>query len=232
MTGMEERLCAWVEGLSQTHPVLAYGFLALSAVAENLLPPVPGDLVVVFSAYLVGRGALSLWPAYLATCLGGTLGFLAMFGLGRQAGARIANGGGPRWLNGPHLARAQAWLSRYGVALLLANRFLSGIRSVIAVAAGMAGMRRSVVGLCAGFSMLLWNGALFALGALVGREWQVVRDWAARLGLAGVAVLALVVALSWLLRAVCRRRRRRREGRPGDAAAAAAGHGAPIDGNA
>ncbi len=211
---MEERLCAWVEALSQTRPVLAYGFLVLSAVVENLVPPVPGDLVVVFSAYLVGRGALSLWPAYLATCLGGTLGFLAMFGLGRQAGVRLAAGGGPRWLTGPHLARAQGWLSRYGVALLLANRFLSGVRSVIAVAAGMAGLRWSVVSLCAAFSMLLWNGVLFALGALVGREWQVVREWITRLGLVGVLILAAVVALSWLLRAGDRWRRRRRAGSP------------------
>ncbi|MBQ41251.1 MAG: DedA family protein, partial [Gemmatimonadetes bacterium] len=39
-------------------PLWAYAFLLISAFLENVIPPVPGDAVVVFSAYLVGRGVL------------------------------------------------------------------------------------------------------------------------------------------------------------------------------
>ena len=181
-------------------PTLVYLGIAVSAFLENVLPPVPGDLVVVLSAYLAGRGVLNWLPVYVATCLGGTTGFLFMYYLGRRHGRAFLKKrpGGFLLFSPQRLAQAEAWVNRRGAWLVLANRFLSGIRSVIALAAGMGGLRWQPVALLGGISMLVWNGGLLYLGLEVGQNWEQVTEWLSRYnrivgGLLGAMALALGV---------------------------------------
>ena len=83
---MADYLESLLAALSSVDPLWAYGILVLSAFLENIVPPIPGDTVVVFSAYLVGRGLLGIWPVFLATCVGGMAGFLVMYYLGYSRG--------------------------------------------------------------------------------------------------------------------------------------------------
>lgn len=174
---MEEYLNRLSAELGQWPPVLVYGALILSAFLENIIPPVPGDTVVVFSAYLVGRGVLGLWAAYLATCAGGMLGFMAMFFLGYTRGRRFFVSRGGRLFSEENLAKAEGWLARYGLALVAVNRFLSGVRSVIALAAGMGRMDWKRVALAGLLSIALWNALMFYAGMLVGQHWGRVLEY-------------------------------------------------------
>ncbi len=192
-----------VAELGRWNPLWAYFFLAASAFLENLIPPVPGDVVVLFSAYLVGRGVLEWIPAYVCTCLGGTLGFSVMFALGARHGARILQSRF-RIASVQSLERATRWLERYGAWLVLANRFLSGIRSVIALSAGMGGMGwKPVVGLGL-VSMAIWNGLLIYAGLLVGNNWERAVELLRDYNRAVLAVIATLVAVA-LFRAWRRR---------------------------
>lgn len=194
-----------VAELGRWNPLWAYLLLAVSACLENLIPPVPGDAVVIFSAYLVGLGVLEWIPVYVSTCLGGTLGFSVMFVLGARYGARVLQSR-LRVGSAHSLERAARWLERYGVWLVLANRFLSGIRSVIALSAGMGGMGwKPVVGLGL-VSMAIWNGLLIYAGMLVGTNWEraveLLGDYNRTVLAAIATVLAVVLFRAW------RRRRR------------------------
>ena len=183
-----------VAELGRWNPLWAYLLLAVSAFLENLIPPVPGDVVVIFSAYLVGLGVLEWIPVYVSTCLGGTLGFSVMFALGARHGARILQS---RFRIGSaqSLERATRWLERYGVWLVLANRFLSGIRSVIALSAGMGGMGwKRVVGLGL-VSMAIWNGLLIYAGMLVGTNWERAAELLGDYNRIVFAVLATALAV-------------------------------------
>ncbi|MBI2502932.1 MAG: DedA family protein [Candidatus Latescibacteria bacterium] len=195
---MEEYLIRLSAELGQWPPALIYGALVLSAFLENVIPPVPGDTVVVFSAYLVGRGVLGLWPVYLATCAGGLAGFLAMYYLGYSHGRTFFATRGRRLFSAENIARAEAWLSRYGVALVAANRFLSGVRSVIALAAGMGRMEWKRVAFWGLVSIALWNGLMFYAGLLVGQHWQRVLEYLEEYNRVLSGVLVLVgLALAW-----------------------------------
>ena len=195
MTAYLEALIAELSGVD---PIWAYGLLSLSAFLENVIPPVPGDTVVVFSAYLVGRGALGFWPVFLATCAGGTAGFLTMYYIGYSRGRAFFSGRGGRFFSAANLAVAERWLARYGVALILGNRFLSGIRSVIAIGAGLGGMSWSKVALCGLLSMVAWNGLLLYAGLLVGQNWEQVTGVLAQYNRVLVGALVLAGAgLAW-----------------------------------
>ena len=66
--------------------LLVYILLGLSAYVENVFPPIPGDTITAFGAFLVGIGRLSFLGVYLSTTLGSLLGFLSLFALGRTLG--------------------------------------------------------------------------------------------------------------------------------------------------
>ena len=194
LDGLIEQMAAWP-------PIWSYLFLGLSAFLENVIPPVPGDTVVVFGAYLVGRGALSWIWVYASTCAGGTAGFMMMWYIGFTRGRSfLERRGRTRLFSTAQVARAQAWLERYGLWLIFANRFLSGIRSVIALTAGMAGMGWRQVAILGFLSMALWNGLLLGAGLLVGRNWGQVLEWLGlynRLALLVLAVVLVGVGIRW-----------------------------------
>ena len=171
---MEAYYSQLVEGLSTWHPVWTYSFLFASAFVENVVPPVPGDTVVIFSAYLAGRGVLGWIPVYVATCLGGIAGFVTMFWVGRVHGRALLAGSRSRLFPPERLTLARAWLSRYGAWLILVNRFLSGVRSVIALGAGAGDVSWKQMLAMGSISMLLWNGLLLYAGVRVGQNWEAV----------------------------------------------------------
>lgn len=206
---MSELIAGATEQMTLWPPFWSYAILGFSAFLENVIPPVPGDTVVVFGAYLVGRGALDWQPVYAATSVGGTAGFMVMWYLGLTQGRSliVRHPRVVRILSEKHLDRAQAWLDRYGLWLVVANRFLTGIRSAISLAAGMGRMRFRGVFLAALLGIMAWNGILLGAGLLVGRNWPLVLEWVSvynRVGLAILALAVLAVGGRWWIR---RRRR-------------------------
>ena len=193
-----------VAELGEWNPLWAYIFLAVSAFLENVLPPVPGDVVVIFSAYLVGRGVLDWVPVYLCTCFGGVVGFWVMYTIGARYGSQIVQSR-MRFASEDRLQKVALWLDRYGIWLILANRFLSGIRSVIALSAGVGRMGWKVV-FCGGLvSMGIWNGLLIYLGLLLGDNWKIASELLSDYNRVVLSALALVAAVA-LVRVFRRRK--------------------------
>ncbi|MBT4979002.1 MAG: DedA family protein [Gemmatimonadetes bacterium] len=192
MAAYLESLIAELSGID---PIWAYCILLLSAFLENVIPPVPGDTVVVFSAYLVGRGTLGLWPVFLTTWIGGTAGFLGMYYLGYSRGRAFFTSRGGRFFSLEGLAKAEYWLQRYGVILLLGNRFLSGIRSVIAIGAGLGGMKWMTVAVCGAISTAVWNGLLLYAGLMVGQNWEQVTGLLKQYNIVLLGLLLLLVVV-------------------------------------
>ncbi|NKB71943.1 MAG: DedA family protein [Candidatus Latescibacteria bacterium] len=201
---MESYLQEIIAALEGWNPIWTYAMLGLSAFLENILPPVPGDAVVVFSAYLVGRGVLGLEPVYLTTWVGGTAGFMVMYYIGRTQGRRFLQGRAGRLFAAERLAKVHNWLQRYGLWLVVANRFLSGVRSVIALAAGSGGLAWRPVLLAGGLSMAVWNGLLLYAGLLVGQNWAAVIDFLGHYNRVLIGALVLLGGL-WAWRAWRRR---------------------------
>lgn len=185
---------AWMESLS---PAWAYTAILLIAYGENVVPPVPGDMVVVFGGYLVGVGTLSFVPVVALSTLGGALGFMTMYALGYRVGGAILDPDRFRWLPKREIRTARRWLHRWGYGVVAANRFLSGARSVISLTVGMAHMRPVPTAAFATLSALVWTILITYLGYAVGDNWPLVQTYLERYGQVMVALLAAVGA-GWL----------------------------------
>ncbi|MFC1726710.1 DedA family protein, partial [candidate division KSB1 bacterium] len=156
--------------ITDLSPALVFGVIFLAAFFENIIPPIPGDVVVVFGAYLVGTGRVSLALAYVFVTTGSFLGFMTLFLLGYYFSDSILKSGRFKFLNSKYFKEAEKLFMKYGTKLVLANRFLSGLRSVISFISGMYKLDFKHVSLFALISCMLWNGILFFLGALIGKN--------------------------------------------------------------
>lgn len=180
-------LVVWMASLDS---VWIYAILLGISYGENLVPPVPGDMVVVFGGYLAGTGQLEPVTVTLLASLGGLGGFMTMYAIGARMGDAIMDPDRMKWLPKGKIEQSRAALARRGYVLVAANRFLSGMRSVISLTVGMTRMPGWPVAGLALLSSLLWTALLVVAGYVVGDQWETVGGW---LSAYGSVILALVV---------------------------------------
>jgi membrane protein DedA with SNARE-associated domain len=164
----------FLNALNALPDALIYLLLGLSAFVENLFPPIPGDTITVFGAFLVGTGKLSFLGVYAATTAGSLVGFLTLFWLAGLLGRRFFIERDFRFLKAEQIMKAEAWFDTYGFLLIALNRFLPGVRSAVSIAAGLARFPLSVVGLLALLSCAVWNLIWILLGQTLGKNWDAV----------------------------------------------------------
>jgi membrane protein DedA with SNARE-associated domain len=152
---------------------LIYVLLGVSAYVENIFPPIPGDTITAFGAFLVGIGRLNFFGVYVCTTLGSLLGFMTLFWLGLYLGRRFFIEKDYRFFKAKDIIKAEAWYRKYGYVLVAFNRFLPGIRSVISLAGGISRLKVMGVVFLALLSCAVWNLIWILLGYVLGTHWDV-----------------------------------------------------------
>ena len=166
---------------------------------ENVFPPIPGDTITAFGAFLVGTRRLSFFGVYLSTTIGSLIGFMFLFWIGSLLGRRFFIERDYRFFKARDIIRAEEWFQKYGYFLILLNRFFPGVRSVISIAGGISRLRVLKVILLALISSGVWNLIWIALGYSVGTNWDMVREKMTRImfnyNLAILILISLVVLI-------------------------------------
>jgi len=73
-------------------PLLIYSVVFLSCILESFFPPWPTDLIVLYAAFLAGRGQLEQWLVLAAAITGTQVGVMAIFWLARRYGPALLGG--------------------------------------------------------------------------------------------------------------------------------------------
>jgi membrane protein DedA with SNARE-associated domain len=200
----------FLDFLNALPDALIYLMLGLSAFVENVFPPIPGDTITAFGAFLVGTKRLHFLGVYASTTLGSLMGFLFLFWIGGLLGRRFFQEKDVPFFRAEDIARAEAWFQRFGYFLILLNRFFPGIRSAISIAGGISKLKVVRVGFLALVSAAVWNLLWISLGYALGTNWETVRDRMAyillRYNAAVLAVLGLIILLFIARRLLNRRR--------------------------
>ena len=192
---MEQFFIDLIEWMTGVPPLWAYLIILVIAYGENVLPPIPGDLVIVFGGYLVGLGQIDFFLVVLLATLGGVAGFMTMYAIGARLGRAILDPDRYRWLPKQYIFKAQAWMKRWGYGVVAANRFLSGARSVISLTVGMAHMHAGRTAAYATLSAAVWTVLITLAGYVVGENWEVVSVYLQRYGQVVLALILLVIAI-------------------------------------
>ena len=188
-----------------------YFFLFLSAFLESVFPPVPGDTMIVFGAYLAGIGILRVLPAYLVIWAGSVLGLMFVYTIAYVKGRDLLLSLESKWITESRMKKAESWFSRYGDRVVIFNRFLPSVRTFIGIVAGVARMHPLRMFAYVVLGTFLWNSLLVYFGLTVGENWRLVVDalQAYNWVVLGVMVVSGGIGYYWH-----RRRKARATGQP------------------
>ncbi len=172
---MEDLLQQIIDFLLPQNDAFLYIFLFLSAIVENLFPPIPGDTITAFGAFLVGQKRLNYWGVYACTTIGSVFGFMALYAVGRVLEREFFMKKNYRFFSAESILAAEEWFRRRGLLVVLANRFLPGVRSVISVVSGISRLNAVKVFSLSLASAAVWNLIWIQVGFTLGKEWSAVK---------------------------------------------------------
>ena len=166
----------------ETNQWLGYSAILLAMFLENLIPPIPSELIMPLGGFYVSQGQLDFLPVLLAGLLGTVIGALPWYGIGRLVNEeRIekwleSNG---RWIgiNPQELARSRKWFNRYGVSLVFWGRLVPGIRTLISVPAGIELMPMTPFLIWTTAGSLIWTFFLTITGFYLGDNYANISTW-------------------------------------------------------
>ncbi len=156
--------------------IFIYVLLGFGAFIENVFPPAPGDTITAFGAFLVGTNRLHFFSMYVATTLGSLSGFMFLFCIGSALGRRFFIRRDYRYFKAKDIVRAEEWFRNYGYFLILLNRFLPGVRSVISIMSGISRLQTLKVIILALISCSVWNLIWISMGYSLGSNWETTRE--------------------------------------------------------
>jgi membrane protein DedA with SNARE-associated domain len=170
-----------VETLTDWYAAYGYPVLVLGVLMENAGVPVPGEAAVLVAGFLAspaGGARFSLGWVIALAFVGAVLGDNLGFWLGRRlARPRLQRGHGFLALTPQGLRTAEVCFARYGAWTVLMGRFVTGLRVVVALAAGTAGMPWSRFFSANATGALAWASAVGLLGYYFGRSWELLHHW-------------------------------------------------------
>jgi membrane protein DedA with SNARE-associated domain len=166
----------------EANPLLGYLAIALVMLLENVIPPIPSEVVMPLAGFLVHQGKLDLVATVLAGLVGTVLGAWFWYGVGRlvneeQLERWLARRG--RWLGiePQALAQSRRWFNRHGVAVVFWGRVIPGIRTLVSVPAGIELMPQRTFLFWTTAGSLLWVLLLTVMGSALGEGYKRVATW-------------------------------------------------------
>ncbi len=166
----------------ETNQWIGYAAILLAMFLENLIPPIPSELIMPLGGFYVHQGQLDFLPVVLAGLIGTVIGALPWYGIGRLANEErleqwLEKNG--RWIgiNPQELARSRKWFNRYGVNLVFWGRLVPGIRTLISVPAGVELMPITPFLVWTTAGSLIWTLFLTITGFYLGDSYRNIEKW-------------------------------------------------------
>ena len=197
---MTEKLLGVLAGtVIATISRLGYGGIVLLMAIESACIPLPSEVILPFSGYLVFKGQLSLWGVALAGAIGSVLGSWVAYGVGAWGGRPFVERYGRYLLIAPHdLDLVDRWFQRYGDAMIFIGRMLPVVRTFIAFPAGVARMPGWRFTFYTFAGSLIWCWSLAWIGMTLGKQWNTLGAYFHRFdALIGVLIVVALALYIW-----------------------------------
>jgi len=148
------------------------GVMLLMAI-ESACIPLPSEVIMPFSGYLVYAGQFNLWLVALAGAIGCNLGSEIAYEIGYYGGRPLVERYGSYILiTQNELDWADRFFARLGDLTVLLSRMLPVVRTFIALPAGIARMPRLRFHVYTFVGSFPWCLSLAYLGMKAGENWK------------------------------------------------------------
>lgn len=178
-----------------------WGIFLLMAL-ENIVPPIPSELIMGLSGVSVSRGSFEFWPLLLVGTAGTTAGNYFWYFVGDRFGYErlkpVINRWG-RWLTveWDDIERASAFFRRHGHWVLFVVRFSPFMRTIISLPAGLTHMPLWKFSVFTFAGSLIWNGMLLKGGEMLGTRFEDAQKW-----IGYIVIASTLAGIAWYVHRV------------------------------
>lgn len=173
-----------------------YGGVFVLMLLESCGIPVPSEIIMPFSGFLVATGQLNFWIVSLMGALGNLAGSLLAYFVGLKGGRPLIERYGKYIFISKHdLDKADIWFNKYGDLTVFLGRLLPVIRTYISFPAGIAKMNLKKFCFYTFLGALPWSILFTWLGVKLQNHWTLIRDRLHNFDIAIVVLIILVIGL-------------------------------------
>lgn len=198
-------LTGWIASVIESLGEVGVGLLVA---LENIVPPIPSEIVLSMAGYLANQGRVNLVLVWLAATAGSVIGALALYWLGHALGEDRLK----RWLDkiplvdSDDLSTADRWFERHAKSAVLLGRCAPVVRSLVSIPAGANHMRIGLFTLLTAIGSGVWNLIFVGGGYALGSRWDRLEEYSSYFDYVIYAAIVLAVA-GWVTKKVRKRRR-------------------------
>lgn len=164
---MENAVLQWVAtyGYLAIFGLLVFGIVGL---------PVPDEFLLTGCGFLIYRGQLHAFPAFLSALGGSMCGITCSYILGRTLGWKVLHSRAGRLLHvsDDQIRRIHDWFNRIGHWTLVIGYFIPGVRHFTALIAGSSKLEYHGFAAFAYSGAFLWVATFLTLGYHFGPRWE------------------------------------------------------------
>lgn len=180
----------------KTIDILGYPGIFLLMLLESCGIPMPSEVIMPFSGFLVEDGKLNFWLVVLMGAFGNLIGSLLAYWIGKKGGRPLIEKYGRYILISKYdLDLADKWFKRFGQWTVFFGRLLPIIRTYISFPAGIAKMTLGKFSLFTFLGALPWCVLFTWLGVKMGSNWELIREKLHNFDLAILILVILLIAL-------------------------------------
>ncbi len=152
---------------------LGYAGILCATGLEYACFPVSSELLLPFIGYTVSKGQMSLVLTILTSTLGGIMGCLFCYMIGRFGGNFLNRTLCRRFKSADiGISRAVSFFRRHGSYSVMFGRVFPIVRTYISIPAGIAKMNVLSFVTYTAIGAFVWNTVLISMGFFLGEHWQ------------------------------------------------------------
>ncbi|CAM4023732.1 DedA family protein [Paenibacillus alkaliterrae] len=196
---MTELIVALVEFLKQ----FSYFGIMLSLCFEFI----PAEVVLPLAGYWVYQGDFNYYLVVLVGAVGGTLGPLTLFYLGRYGGRPLVLKYGKYFfVSQKQINASDYFFEKYGMGVAFFARFLPVVRTAISIPCGMSNMNVWKFSVYTFFAMLPITAFYVYLGVKLGPHWNQAEEIFNGYALPFTATLIVLLLMFVLIKLLMKRK--------------------------
>lgn len=165
---------------------------------ESALIPIPSEIIMPFSGYLVFLGKFSLWQVIFWGAFGNLIGSIAAYFLGFYGGRPLIEKYGKYILiSREEIEWADRWFKKYGSFSIFFSRLLPVVRTFISLPAGISRMPFWKFSLYTFLGSLPWALFLTYVGVVSGENWKNLENYFRKFD--WLIIIIIIAAIGWWL---------------------------------
>ncbi len=166
----------------ETNPYIAYFVIGFAMFLENLIPPIPSEIIMPLGGFFVYKGDLNFYILIIFGLIGTVIGALPWYFLGKLLNEKklsnfIDRKGRFVGISLKDLDKSKLWFDKYGVLLVFWGRLIPGIRTLISVPAGIELMSINKFLIWTSLGSLIWVILLTSSGYLFGENYEIIGSY-------------------------------------------------------